>query len=253
MFNRSIFSQMPPVTKNLLIVNVIIFLAMAIFPDKIGVMMNRHCGLHYYLSQDFIFTQFISYQFVHANFGHLFFNMFALFMFGMVIESIFGPKRFLTYYLICGIGAGLIQMGVNAIELHLLTQQLVEANHPIDIQNGTVWIMNNVDYSQYTDIIYNINALINAPTVGASGAIFGILLAYGKFFPNREMYIMFIPYPVKAKWVVIGYAVIELVQGVGLANTGIAHFAHLGGMIFGLLLILYWQKTGVIRRNGGYF
>ena len=154
---------MPPVTKNLLIVNVIIFLAMAIFPDKIGVMMNRHCGLHYYLSQDFIFTQFISYQFVHANFGHLFFNMFALFMFGMVIESIFGPKRFLTYYLICGIGAGLIQMGVNAIELHLLTQQLVEANHPIDIQNGTVWIMNNVDYSQYTDIIYNINALINAP------------------------------------------------------------------------------------------
>lgn len=251
MFNRSIFSQMPPVTKNLLIVNVIIFLAMAIFPDKIGVMMDRHCGLHYYLSQDFIFTQFISYQFVHANFGHLFFNMFALFMFGMVIESIFGPKRFLTYYLICGIGAGLIQMGVNAIEYIQLTQQLPNEVVQRVISEGASLINQGYNYSNTT--LGSLNALINAPTVGASGAIFGILLAYGKFFPNREMYIMFIPYPVKAKWVVIGYAVIELVQGVGLANTGIAHFAHLGGMIFGLLLILYWQKTGVIRRNGGYF
>ena len=251
MFNRSIFSQMPPVTKNLLIVNVIIFLAMAIFPDKIGVMMDRHCGLHYYLSQDFIFTQFISYQFVHANFGHLFFNMFALFMFGMVIESIFGPKRFLTYYLICGIGAGLIQMGVNAIEYIQLTQQLPNEVVQRVISEGASLINQGDNYSNTT--LGSLNALINAPTVGASGAIFGILLAYGKFFPNREMYIMFIPYPVKAKWVVIGYAVIELVQGVGQANTGIAHFAHLGGMIFGLLLILYWQKTGVIRRNGGYF
>lgn len=251
MFNRSIFSQMPPVTKNLLIVNVIIFLAMAIFPDKIGVMMDRHCGLHYYLSQDFIFTQFISYQFVHANFGHLFFNMFALFMFGMVIESIFGPKRFLTYYLICGIGAGLIQMGVNAIEYIQLTQQLPNEVVQRVISEGASLINQGDNYSNTT--LGSLNAPINAPTVGASGAIFGILLAYGKFFPNREMYIMFIPYPVKAKWVVIGYAVIELVQGVGQANTGIAHFAHLGGMIFGLLLILYWQKTGVIRRNGGYF
>ena len=242
---------MPPVTKNLLIVNVIIFLAMAIFPDKIGVMMDRHCGLHYYLSQDFIFTQFISYQFVHANFGHLFFNMFALFMFGMVIESIFGPKRFLTYYLICGIGAGLIQMGVNAIEYIQLTQQLPNEVVQRVISEGASLINQRYNYSNTT--LGSLNALINAPTVGASGAIFGILLAYGKFFPNREMYIMFIPYPVKAKWVVIGYAVIELVQGVGQANTGIAHFAHLGGMIFGLLLILYWQKTGVIRRNGGYF
>ena len=251
MSNNSIFNQMPPVTKNLIIVNVIIFLAMAIFPDKIGVMMDRHCGLHYYLSQDFIFTQFISYQFVHANFGHLFFNMFALFMFGMVIESIFGPKRFLTYYLICGIGAGLIQMGVNAIEYIQLTQQLPNEVVQRVISEGASLINQGYNYSNTT--LGSLNALINAPTVGASGAIFGILLAYGKFFPNREMYIMFIPYPVKAKWVVIGYAVIELVQGVGQANTGIAHFAHLGGMIFGLLLILYWQKTGVIRRNGGYF
>ena len=168
---------MPPVTKNLLIVNVIIFLAMAIFPDKIGVMMDRHCGLHYYLSQDFIFTQFISYQFVHANFGHLFFNMFALFMFGMVIESIFGPKRFLTYYLICGIGAGLIQMGVNAIEYIQLTQQLPNEVVQRVISEGASLINQGYNYSNTT--LGSLNALINAPTVGASGAIFGILLAYG--------------------------------------------------------------------------
>lgn len=251
MLNNSIFRQMPPVTKNLLIVNVIIFLAMTIFPDQIGEAMDRHCGLHYYLSQNFIFTQFISYQFVHANFTHLFFNMFALFMFGMVIESIMGSKRFITYYLICGIGAGLIQMGVNAIEYYQLAQQLPESMIQRVIQEGSNLI--NQGYNYRDPILGSLNALINTSTVGASGAIYGILLAYGLFFPNREMYIMFIPYPIKAKWVVIGYAAIELLQGIGQANTNIAHFAHLGGMLFGLLMILYWKKTGVIRRNGGYF
>lgn len=251
MHNNSIFSQMPPVTKNLLIVNVIIFLAMAIFPNEIGNTMRLHCGLHYYLSPDFIFTQFLSYQFVHADFMHLFFNMFALFMFGMVIESIMGPKRFLTYYLICGIGAGLIQMGVNAIEFYQLTQQIPNDVINRVIEEGSNLIQQGLTYKD--PVLGEINALVNTSTIGASGAVFGILLAYGLFFPNREMYIMFIPYPVKAKWVVIGYAVIELLQGMGHANTGIAHFAHLGGMIFGLLLILYWKKTGVIRKNGGYF
>ena len=251
MYNNSIFSQMPPVTKNLLIVNILIFAAMAIFPNEIGVMMDRHCGLHYFLSPDFIFTQFVSYQFVHADFMHLFFNMFALFMFGMVIESIMGAKRFLTYYLICGIGAGLVQMGVNAIEYYQLTQQLPNEVVQKVIQEGSNLIHQGLTFRDA--LFANINSLVNAPTIGASGAVFGILLAYGLFFPNREMYIMFIPYTVKAKWVVIGYAAIELLQGMGHANTGIAHFAHLGGMIFGLLLILYWKKTGVIRKNGGYF
>ena len=251
MSNNSIFNQMPPVTKNLIIVNVIIFLAMALFPEEIGSTMNRHGGLHYYLSPDFIPTQFLSYQFIHADFMHLFFNMFALFMFGMVIECIMGPKRFITYYLICGIGAGLVQLGVNAIEYVQLAQQLPSEVVQKVIHEGAAVIAQGYNYSDPT--LGNLNALINASTIGASGAVFGILLAYGLFFPNREMYIMFIPYPVKAKWVVIGYAAIELLQGMGHANTGIAHFAHLGGMIFGLLLILYWRKTGVIRKNGGYF
>jgi len=242
---------MPPVTKNLIIVNLIIWAAMALFPQEIGVMMDRHCGLHYFLSHDFLFTQFISYQFVHSGFSHLFFNMFALFMFGMAIESIMGPKRFITYYLICGIGAGLIQMGVNAIEYHQIAQHLTNAELQTVLNEGT-HIFNQG--KNYTDpMLGSLNFLINIPTVGASGSIYGILLAFGVFFPNRPIYIMFIPYPIKAKWVVVGYAAIELFLGVGHANTGIAHFAHLGGMIFGFLLILYWKKTGVIRKNDTYF
>lgn len=251
MFRNSILSQMPPVTKNLILVNLIIWVAMALFPQEIGVMMDRHCGLHYYLSQDFIFTQFISYQFIHSGFSHLFFNMFALFMFGMAIESILGPKRFISYYLICGIGAGLIQMGVNAIEYHQLAQQLPDSVVNEVLAKGTEIFNRGMNYSD--PLLGGLNALINVPTVGASGAVYGILLAFGMFFPNRPIYIMFIPYPIKAKWVIVGYAVIELMLGVGHANTGIAHFAHLGGMIFGFLLILYWRKTGVIRKNGGYF
>lgn len=242
---------MPPVTKNLIIVNVIIWGAMALFPHEIGVMMDRHCGLHYFLSHDFLFTQFISYQFVHSGFSHLFFNMFALFMFGMTIESIMGPKRFITYYLICGIGAGLIQMGVNAIEYHQIAQHLTNANLQTVLNEGTHIFSRGLNYTD--PMMGSLNYLINIPTVGASGSIYGILLAFGVFFPNRPIYIMFIPYPIKAKWVVVGYAAIELFLGVGHANTNIAHFAHLGGMIFGLLLILYWKKTGVIRKNDTYF
>lgn len=251
MFNNSIISQMPPVTKNLIIVNVIIWAAMALFPQEIGTMMDRHCGLHYYLSHDFIFTQFISYQFVHAGFSHLFFNMFALFMFGIAIENIMGPKRFITYYLICGIGAGLIQMGVNAIEYQHLTSMLSNTEVQMVLNEGTDIIHQGLNYRNH--ILGNLNMLINTPTVGASGAIYGILLAFGMFFPNSPIYIMFIPYPIKAKWIIVGYAVIELMLGMGHANTGIAHFAHLGGMIFGFLLILYWRKNGTLRKNGNYY
>lgn len=224
---------------------------MALFPQEIGVMMDRHCGLHYFLSHDFLFTQFISYQFVHSGFSHLFFNMFALFMFGMAIESIMGPKRFITYYLICGIGAGLIQMGVNAIEYHQIAQHLTNANLQTVLNEGTHIFNRGLNYTD--PMMGSLNYLINIPTVGASGSIYGILLAFGVFFPNRPIYIMFIPYPIKAKWVIVGYAAIELFLGVGHANTNIAHFAHLGGMIFGFLLILYWKKTGVIRKNDTYF
>ena len=136
MFNNSIINQIPPVTKNLILVNVIIWLAMLLFPQEIGVMMDRHCGLHYYLSQDFIFTQFISYQFVHAGFQHLFFNMFALFMFGASVERVLGAKKFLFYYISCGVGAALIQEAVYAIRYFNAIQHLSTEDIAFITENG---------------------------------------------------------------------------------------------------------------------
>ena len=245
MLNNSIFSQMPPVTKNLIIINVIIFLASTLFP-QIGESLDLYCGLHYILSDNFIATQLVTYQFMHGSFTHLFFNMFTLFMFGMIIESVFGAKRFILYYLTCGIGAGIIQEIAYYVDIQMLLQENINRIMPMANESAEA-IRNQLMHDPtYTHLI---NSLL---TVGASGAVYGILLAFGIFFPNRQMYIMFIPYPIKAKWVIIGYAVLELTLGLGNAQTGVAHFAHLGGMIFGLLLIIYWIKTGVIRKNDNY-
>lgn len=248
MYNNSIINQIPPVTKNIIIVNVIIFLAMTIFPNEIGVMLNRYCGLHYFFANDFIATQFISYQFIHGGFSHLFFNMFSLFIFGMIIESIFGAKRFLIYYLTCGIGAGIIQQIAYYVDIQLLLQENVTrimSQAPSLTPSEIIpQLLNDPTY----DIFLN-----RLTTVGASGSIYGILLAFALFFPNRPMYIMFIPVPIKAKWVIAGYVVIDLFLGISNFNTGIAHFAHVGGMVFGFLLLLYWRKKGIIRRNGEYY
>lgn len=238
---------MPPITKNLIIINVIIWVAMAIFPQEIGSTMNQFCGLHYVTASDFIATQFITYQFIHGDFTHLFFNMFSLFMFGMVIEQVFGAKRFITYYLICGIGAGIIQELAYYADIQMILTENIERIAPLTNESiATIreQLLNDSSYRIFT------NSLL---TVGASGSIYGILLAFGMFFPNRPIYLMFIPYPIKAKWMIIGYAILELTLGLGNNHSGVAHFAHLGGMIFGFLLILYWKKTGVIRKNDTYY
>ena len=234
---------MPPVTKNLIIINVIIFLATTLFPAQIGTALEQYCALHYIFSDNFIATQFVTYQFMHGNFTHLFFNMFSLFMFGMVIESVFRSKRFITYYLTCGIGAGIIQEIAYYVDIQMLLQENINRILPMVNESAEAIRNHLIHDASYTHLI---NSML---TVGASGSIYGILLAFGVFFPNRPIYLMFIPYPIKAKWMIIGYAILELTLGLGNSQSGVAHFAHLGGMIFGLLLILYWIKTGVIRKN----
>lgn len=210
-------SAMPPVTKNLIIINVIAYLASLALP-RIGIDLLNLGGMHYFQAESFSFYQIITYMFLHSTpgFGHIFFNMFALFMFGGLLEQVWGGKRFLLYYLITGIGAGIVQQ--------------------------VVWMLTTVPAlpPQYYDLLL---------TIGASGAVFGILLAFGMMFPNMPLYIMFIPIPVKAKYAVIGYGVIELLAGIaGRAGDNVAHFAHLGGMLFGLILILAWRKTHSRRR-----
>ena len=186
------FRNIPTVTKNLLLINIVVFLAALVFQRQFN--MEHWGSLHFFMAPDFHVWQFVTYQFLHGNFTHLFFNMFALWMFGYVLENFWGSRRFLFYYLVCGLGAGLCNLLVPGWGL----------------------------------------------TVGASGAVYGILLAFGMTFPNERIYLYFLM-PIKAKWFVIGYAAIELMEGLFRAD-GVAHFAHLGGMLFGLLLILYWRK-----------
>ena len=220
-------NNLPAVTKNLLIINVLCFFG-NIVARRYGVDLNDMLGLHFFLASDFKLYQLVTYMFMHADFQHIFFNMFAVWMFGRTLEQVLGPKRFLTYYMVCGIGAGLVQELVQYIQFATVLSQYDSVNTGISI----------IPMHEYLNLM---------TTVGASGAVYGILLAFGMSFPNSQMFVFPIPFPIKAKYFVIGYALIELVSGLGASGDGIAHFAHLGGMIFGFVLILYWRK----KRNNG--
>jgi len=220
--NGGFLGSIPVVTRNLLIINILCWLAQYILASK-GINIAEYTGLHFILSDKFMPHQFITYMFMHdwTGFSHVFFNMFAVFMFGRTLEMVWGPKRFLLYYLFTGIGAGIVQ--------------------------EIVWTVQLWDYLSMPGI-----ETVPYLTVGASGAVFGILLAFGMLFPNAELFIIPFPFPIKAKYFVIGYGVIELVLGVvDRAGDSVAHFAHLGGLFFGLILILYWKKTN--NSSGRYF
>ena len=222
---------MPTVTKNLLIINVLVFLASYVLKGY-GVDLNNMFGLHFILASDFRIYQLVTYMFLHGGFEHLFFNMFAVWMFGRILEHVWGPKRFLFYYFVCGVGAGLCQ------ELMQYIDYVVELAPYARVDMGGGFIVSMGEYLNYMN------------TVGASGAVYGILLAFGMLFPNEQMFIFPLPVPIKAKYFVVGYAVIELVLGLTNQGGNIAHFAHLGGMLFGFLLIMYWRKK---RNNEQYY
>ena len=215
-------NNLPPITKNLLIINVLCFFGF-IVAKKYGIDLNDILGLHFFLASDFNPFQLVSYMFMHANFEHILFNMFAVWMFGRTLEMVLGPKRFLTYYLVCGIGAGVLQEVVQYAHYAINLAPFEGVNTGLAI----------IPMHEYLNLM---------TTVGASGAVYGILLAFGMIFPNSEMFVFPLPFPIKAKFFVIGYAVIELMLGFGGSADGVAHFAHLGGMLFGFLLINYWKK-----------
>ena len=242
-------NNMPPITKNLLIINVLVFLA-TIVADGYGIDLDRLLGLHFLASGEFRLHQLITYMFMHGGFSHVFFNMFAVWMFGRTLEMVWGPKRFLTFYLVCGIGAGLVQELVTGVEfLTLKSGVSPEVLAQIAAEGGSVLArsMNYVDPA-----MGSLNLLLNTPVVGASGAVYGILLGFGMLFPDERLFVFPLPMPIKAKYFVGGYAVIELMSGMA-NNPGdhVAHFAHLGGMLFAFLLITYWRKKN--RYNGYYY
>ena len=218
------FRNIPIITKNLLILNVLIYLASVVL-DMRGINLAAWGGLHFFMASDFHLFQFVTYQFLHGSFMHLFFNMFALWMFGGVVETVWGAKRFLFYYILCGIGAGLCQEVV---------QYVTYANQGL----AAYEYVNITGYGQIGVADY----LNQWNTIGASGAVYAILLAFGMTFPEDRIFIFPLPVPIKAKWFVIGYAAIELFSAMSSPGDGVAHMAHLGGMLFGLLLILYWRR-----------
>ncbi|MBQ2878773.1 MAG: rhomboid family intramembrane serine protease [Bacteroidaceae bacterium] len=224
--------EFPAVTKNLLAINVLMFIATIVLRRQ-DIDLNNLLGLHLFIAQDFKPYQLVTYMFMHGGVMHLFFNMFALFMFGRVLETVWGPRRFLTYYMLTGVGAGILQQIV----------QYIYFETSLSMYSGVTIAPNVViSMAEYLNL-WN--------TVGASGAVYGVLFAFAMMFPNERLFIMPFPFPIKAKYFVIMYGVIELISGLSpRAGDNVAHFAHLGGMLFGLILILYWRKKGDI--NGPY-
>lgn len=234
------FSVLPLVVKNLLIINALFFLATLVFQNQFNIDLSDTLGLHYPQAELFRPWQLVSYMFMHGSFMHLFFNMFALWMFGNTLENLWGSKRFLIYYMITGIGAGVIQMIVTYFRLSSLYSQISPEDLNFIMTKGYEILQEGKNFID--PVSAEINAMLNTATIGASGAVFGILLAFGMLFPNTMLYIYF-AIPIKAKWFVILYGAAELFSGIAnSAGDNVAHFAHLGGMLFGFIMIKYWQK-----------
>ncbi len=270
------FNILPPVVKNLLIINGLFYLATLVFGTQFGLDLTDKLGLHYFAASDFQPYQLITYMFMHGSFMHLFFNMFALWMFGNTLENYWGPKRFLTYYLITGVGAAIchytilyfqiqptlefvnnyitnpslneFQTFLSSTDLKLTTQTAIDHynelipttyNAALSTNNANEALRISVEYMQ----MYKTDFLNSPVIVGASGSVFGILLAFGMLFPNTMLYIYF-AIPIKAKWFVMLYGAAELYSGISNSpGDNVAHFAHLGGMLFGFILMKIWQKN----------
>lgn len=268
------FRVLPPVVKNLLIINGLFFIATIVFQESFQIDLIDKLGLRYPGAEKFRPYQFITYMFLHAGWAHLFFNLFALWMFGYTLENIWGPRRFLVYYFVTGIGAAMIHYLTIYLtiqpELTLINQFLYDPTIPnlnaliqghsfqITRNSGEIVLAfaafkrnyelllfnpgNTMAMQQAIDFVSEYKTyFLNLPNVvGASGAVFGILLAFGLTFPNAIIYIYFF-FPLKAKWFVIIYGAMELYFGISGSSGNVAHFAHLGGMIFGYLLLLFWR------------
>jgi membrane associated rhomboid family serine protease len=233
------FEVLPPVIKNLLIINVLVFLAQL----SIGDQVNRLFALHFYESPFFRPWQVITHMFMHGGFGHLFFNMFSLWMFGSVLENVWGPKRFITFYMICGLGAAVLHNAVQGYQYHQAVSKLnaFEMDQVLEQVKSLGYGM-GISYPESADMT-KVAGFLSGITVGASGAIYGCMAAFGYLFPNSLLYIYML-FPIKAKWAMIILIGLEFILGTAsIAGDRVAHFAHLGGALMGLGIVIYWNKT----------
>ena len=278
------FGGLTPVVKNLIIINVIFYVASLVFLSTFGIQIEDYLGLHFPSADNFNPFQLVTYMFLHAYyssqggivFSHLFFNMFALFMFGRMLETVWGSNRFLIYYFVTGVGAALIHLLTQYFEVAPVLESINHYMNNASHENLQAFFGQHLEIrsydmkQQYEAFASSYNQLINTDperalglskeflyqyrgsylnsfvTVGASGAVFGILLAFGMLFPNTQLMLLFPPIPIKAKYFVIIYGVIELFMGVAqFSMDNVAHWAHLGGMLFGFILIKYWKRKGI--------
>ena len=228
------FRQIPPITKNLLIINVLAYLAAVVMKGS-GIDFNEIFGLHFFMADNFHLYQLVTYMFMHGGVTHLFFNMFALWMFGCVIEQTWGSRRFLWYILACGVGAGLFQ------EAAQFVQYAVEGLAAYNMVNVGGMIIPTSEY---------LNMWV---TVGFSGAVYGILLGFGMTYPEERIFIFPLPVPIKGKWFVMLYAAIELFSALSTSSDGVAHIAHLGGMAVGYIIIRHWRQQYERRQRASSF
>lgn len=260
------FFRIPPAVKNLIIINVLLLLGTWALQSTNGSDLNSILGLYYFKSENFHLYQYFTYMFMHGGFMHLFFNMYALFMFGAALENLWGSKRFLIFYFVTGIGAALVHTAVN----HIMFSSMINEAHALINTPSPELLKSFIDeyvkspnrevydfinkwseapkdpafIETATAMVSNhIQSVINIPTVGASGAVFGILLGFGMLFPNTQLMLLIPPMPIKAKYFVMIYGAIEVYFAISQPGSNIAHVAHLGGMIFGFFLIKLWQKN----------
>jgi membrane associated rhomboid family serine protease len=239
-YSRGFFG-LPPVVKNIIFLNILMFLVALASQSVFDRDLSMLLGLYFPKSEQFMPLQIVTHMFMHGGFWHLFFNMYALYIFGQVLENVWGPKRFFIYYIVCGLGAAFTHETVIAFQYDHLANSLSSDNLQLVLNEGTALFRQG---QVFTDPdMQKLQMLLNTPTVGASGAIFGVLLAFGVLFPNTQLMLLFPPIPIKAKYFVMIYGAIELYLAVTAPGSNIAHAAHIGGMIFGYILIRYWRKT----------
>ena len=214
-------SNTPVAVKNIIIVNTVMLVVTMLNRP----LMYEKFALWFPASPFFEWWQPVTHMFMHSGFFHLFFNMYALYVFGSVLERVWGPKKFLLFYFVTGLGAALVHTGVQWIEYQSALDMLQSALQPAE-----------------SDIMA-VRNIIFVPTVGASGAVYGVLLGFAMLYPDTILRLWFPPIALKAKWLVIIFGAIEIVLGITSTGAGIAHFAHLGGLIFGFILLMYWKKT----------
>ncbi len=235
------FFSLPPVVKNIIMINVLMLLSYFAAAGVFDINLNAILGLYFPKSEHFMPLQIVTHIFMHGGLWHLFFNMYALFIFGQILEMTWGPKRFFIYYMVCGLGAALIHETVISVQYFNLMKVMDPDQVQMVLEEGAALFNEGKVYSN--EYMKDLQLLLNTPTVGASGAVFGILLAFGVLFPNTQLMLLIPPMPIKAKYFVLIYGAIELYLAVTQPGSNIAHAAHLGGMFFGYLLIRYWRKT----------